>query len=821
MASTLIIGIGSTGLNIIEEAQQWHYELTGKNKPGSNVEYLFFETDVKKKSRITPVGESDIKPVYLKLENHDATIKKLKSETDVENDWVPDVADILFNGDGAGGMPSYGRLALWDSANYMLAAQAINGAYRSINGDNNTKIFIVGTLTGGTGAGLCIDISYLTRKITNNDNIEGLFLLPDLATGYLTTGAQKIYLNSFSALAAIDYYTNPKNVYNVNWANSIGNISSKNPPYKYIQYLSTDFSNANAPFSFSELLRLAGFSLLMNYIDTDNPNISQIKDFVSAKRVDGYQHHNSLGLKIIQYPKRQMEELFALQEAEKIFRGWINQENYYENGEKKEITVINSKVERETSKDVESFVLESLDAINGIQGPDGVNLQENIELNVERIIKNEIGQTKDKRYVFSLFSSNISNSYYHVVKNNSYTMKDVFIDKVISYLDLKTDEFENLIITEKYLTEITKIIEKLILFYKDNYGISSEINNWDDVLKKYIDRIFIDKNKYSFILQKQGFYQFVLKELLVLLKINILISDLERIRESILAGKVIKTIKNKELPTLKYINKLKDLVFNSINNNNQREKSVLGRLTQIKANLTTTSKSIYYVYKYDDYLTDIQKAEESYEASPEKISSKKITQPSLWSYLNDIYLSIANNRDLYSVFTGEMVKQISSKSLFSDVKIIDIINSLNNANARNNEIKTIFTSNLQEIRKELPAFVRLRRTDQFTIASNALLFVFHDKKLDNNISILPNCMPAPMQHAYLDTLSFQDLIVFYQEYGLIGLNNNIQDFYNPIINSEFIVETKKHINKIFDEKTKMEHIPYLSSDVFKNNYLKK
>jgi len=30
MASTLIIGIGTTGLSIIEEAQQLHYEFTGK-----------------------------------------------------------------------------------------------------------------------------------------------------------------------------------------------------------------------------------------------------------------------------------------------------------------------------------------------------------------------------------------------------------------------------------------------------------------------------------------------------------------------------------------------------------------------------------------------------------------------------------------------------------------------------------------------------------------------------------------------------------------------------------------------------------------------
>ena len=62
MSSTLIIGIGTSGLNIIEEVQQFHYEFTGKNKPGSNVEYMYIETDAARKPRKTANGETEIKP---------------------------------------------------------------------------------------------------------------------------------------------------------------------------------------------------------------------------------------------------------------------------------------------------------------------------------------------------------------------------------------------------------------------------------------------------------------------------------------------------------------------------------------------------------------------------------------------------------------------------------------------------------------------------------------------------------------------------------------------------------------------------------------
>ena len=55
---TLIIGIGSTGLKILEEAQQYHYEFTARNKPGNNVEFLYIETDISNTSKSTAGGKS-------------------------------------------------------------------------------------------------------------------------------------------------------------------------------------------------------------------------------------------------------------------------------------------------------------------------------------------------------------------------------------------------------------------------------------------------------------------------------------------------------------------------------------------------------------------------------------------------------------------------------------------------------------------------------------------------------------------------------------------------------------------------------------------
>ena len=62
---SLIIGIGSTGLSILEEAQQYHYEFTSQNKPGNNVEFIYLETDKSNKSRDTAGGKTEINPIFV------------------------------------------------------------------------------------------------------------------------------------------------------------------------------------------------------------------------------------------------------------------------------------------------------------------------------------------------------------------------------------------------------------------------------------------------------------------------------------------------------------------------------------------------------------------------------------------------------------------------------------------------------------------------------------------------------------------------------------------------------------------------------------
>jgi len=283
MSTALVIGLGTSGLHIIEECQQFHYQFTGKNKPDS-VRYLYLETDVNQQPQATAMGKTDIQPVYISLQNIGAQVNQLRSDTRLDHSWIPPVDAALAAGNGAGGNSSYGRLAFW--LNYQAVRSAILQNWQQIHGDNYTYIFIVGTLTGGTGSGACVDMAYLVRDITKSDNVFGLFLTPSRQQ-LAQNGADALFYNYFSAITAIQYYSDSNHPYDVVWADG-SKYHNNADPFKQCYFLSQDYTNMFAPISnVPELYKVAGlhiFSRIHSFGEVDMQNGLPIPNF--AETVD-------------------------------------------------------------------------------------------------------------------------------------------------------------------------------------------------------------------------------------------------------------------------------------------------------------------------------------------------------------------------------------------------------------------------------------------------------------------------------------------------------------------------------------------------------
>ena len=96
---TIIIGIGTSGLYTLENAQRFYYETYKTNKP-KNVEFIYIETNESNRPVGTPIG-NDITRVYISLDNMAEMIAELKTSCNNPS-WLPESRVVLAAGLGAG-----------------------------------------------------------------------------------------------------------------------------------------------------------------------------------------------------------------------------------------------------------------------------------------------------------------------------------------------------------------------------------------------------------------------------------------------------------------------------------------------------------------------------------------------------------------------------------------------------------------------------------------------------------------------------------------------------------------------------------------------
>ena len=380
---TLIIGIGSTGLKILEEAQQYHYEFTGKNKPGNNVEFLYIETDISNLSKSTAGGKSEIHPVMCDFTNINVDVTQLANNKSINSDWIPPIEHLEQSSIGAGGMPSFGRLSLWKTSNFNNLRTEILNKFAAINGDGETFIYVVGSVTGGTGSGICVDLAYLIKEILPQcQNLQAFLLLPNKAS---LAQDKSIHENSFSALSAIEYFSDVNNPFTIKWPDGTPEKTYTNPPFQLVQFISQDFSNGNASIqNLGELVKVAGMRVLMSILNTNTTVGDLFEASLERRRID--QHgkgclgqFNSFGFKMIQYPKAQLKELLSIKVSSELINSIVDSEHFITPaGSKKAILSQSKTFLRNSQLDFEEIVENSLEIFDNITTPENMLLSDDM-----------------------------------------------------------------------------------------------------------------------------------------------------------------------------------------------------------------------------------------------------------------------------------------------------------------------------------------------------------------------------------------------------------------------------------------------------------
>ncbi|WP_107669107.1 tubulin-like doman-containing protein [Cyanothece sp. BG0011] len=152
--------------------------------------------------------------------------------------------------DGAHGIRPVGRLAFFH--NYMAVKNAINSAEtrtmgheafllkNGLNVQPGLDIFIVGSLCGGTGSGLFLDVAYTVRNLyQKNSQIFGYLVISPSLFG----DTPIMNANTYAALKELNYYTSQNTVFQACYSQQYQvNIRESRPPFDYTYLVSNQTS---------------------------------------------------------------------------------------------------------------------------------------------------------------------------------------------------------------------------------------------------------------------------------------------------------------------------------------------------------------------------------------------------------------------------------------------------------------------------------------------------------------------------------------------------------------------------------------------------
>lgn len=332
---TLIIGLGSTGTRVcngILRRLEWEY---GSAERAPWVQFLAVETN---NNEPTPLRQrGDFFPIGLDARSYGQILEDPQSHRRINLDRWADMATLRKLKDtegGAGNIRMIGRLTFMTDPNFSRVKLALlsrlstlrqlseNEAFQARgelpDGSNpellfgsggQVRVFVVGTLCGGTGSGLSPDFGYFLRSVPLRDEekIIGVFTLPhEHLTSVVASSAERLKRNAYHALLELNHYhqanadTLPPILYP---DGTSANLQLQPYDLPYLVGPSAPTKQAE-----TELNELVADRIFMNIV---NPEADPFSKSVDAPMPDrDHQAHvfSTFGLSVVDFPAPQITE---------------------------------------------------------------------------------------------------------------------------------------------------------------------------------------------------------------------------------------------------------------------------------------------------------------------------------------------------------------------------------------------------------------------------------------------------------------------------------------------------------------------------------
>lgn len=335
LTKTLVIGLGSTGTEVCNgliRRLEWEY---GSADRAPWVQFMAIETN---NNQPTPLKQrGDFVPIGLDTRKYEEVIASLQGQNNINLSSWADKATLekLKNTQGgAGNIRMIGRLTFMTNPNFENVKRGLLTritALRDLNtadafqkrgpltdgsspqiqfgSGGQLRVFVVGTLCGGTCSGLAPDFGYFLRTglLKESEPIVGIFTLPhEHLTSVTSSNASRLKRNAYHALLELNHYhqanadTLPPILYPDRTSANL-----RVEPYDLPFLVSPSAPTKQAE---RELNELVADRIFMNIVSPDADPFSKAVDAPLPDRDHQAHVFCTFGLAVVEFPAPQITE---------------------------------------------------------------------------------------------------------------------------------------------------------------------------------------------------------------------------------------------------------------------------------------------------------------------------------------------------------------------------------------------------------------------------------------------------------------------------------------------------------------------------------
>ncbi|WP_199245305.1 tubulin-like doman-containing protein [[Phormidium] sp. ETS-05] len=350
MVPTVLVGVGGTGHEILARVRRLVEEAYGSLANFPIISFLLIDTDKDYKVTSPNAAGSPFKD----HEKYWASVSGRQVRDMMDNmsnypwieRWFPTELERNIGAleAGAGQIRGCGRFAFF--CNYHNIQKRFEQACNAVKGHENKMLdkygikvttnglnaFVVGSLSGGTGSGMIVDIGYALRKWMQGESsplVTAIAPLPAAFAG-INVG-DRVLANGYAAMMELSYFSDYRTEYVAQYSNSlVDEIRSKSAPFDFI-YL-TGTKNGETEFTLEQLRELTAQNIFLDLTSDFAPHKRSIRDNIKGAWAQadpggrGYpKNFMSFGLSTIEIPIAQIRTALTNRLAGDFINWWLNE----------------------------------------------------------------------------------------------------------------------------------------------------------------------------------------------------------------------------------------------------------------------------------------------------------------------------------------------------------------------------------------------------------------------------------------------------------------------------------------------------------------